>query len=107
MKKVIALIAAGSFALGLPAFAGNPNDSAVASQDEGQAFRMACTVPVRKFDLNDEQKKKMAEIMAEHHKVGCTPASEAKFVEQVKGILTPDQFAKFKKSYEAGPKMKM
>ena len=68
---------------------------------------MACTVPVRTFNLTDEQRKKMAAVMAEHHKEGCTEASEAKFVEQVKGILTPDQFSKFKKSYEAGPKMKM
>jgi len=45
--------------------------------------------------------------MAEHHKTGCTEQSEAKFVEQVKGILTPEQFAKFKEAYESGPKMKM
>ena len=34
--------------------------------------------------------------MTEHHKAGCTEATEAKFMKDAKGILTPEQFAKFK-----------
>ena len=107
MKKITALIAAGWFAVAMPVFAQNSSDSTATRQKESEGFRMACTVPVRNFNLTDEQKKKMAEVMAEHHKTGCTEQSEAKFVEQVKGILTPEQFAKFKEAYESGPKMKM
>jgi len=33
--------------------------------------------------------------MEEHHKAGCTDASEAKYMEAAKGILTPEQYAKF------------
>jgi hypothetical protein len=38
----------------------------------------------------------METAMTEHHKTGCTDASEAKFMKDVEGILTPEQFAKFK-----------
>jgi Spy/CpxP family protein refolding chaperone len=91
----------------MPVFAGNPSGSTTTTQNEREGFKMACTVPIRNYNLTDEQKKKMAQVMAEHHKTGCTEASEAKFVQQVKEILTPDQFAKFQKAYESGPKMKM
>ncbi len=68
---------------------------------------MACTVPFRGLDLSDEQRKKMSAVVAEHHKVGCTEASEAKFLQEAKKTLTPEQYAKFQASYERGPKMKM
>jgi Spy/CpxP family protein refolding chaperone len=38
----------------------------------------------------------METAMTEHHKAGCTEATEAKFMKDVEGILTPEQFAKFK-----------
>ena len=34
--------------------------------------------------------------MTEHAKAGCTKENEEKFMEEAKGVLTPDQFAKFK-----------
>jgi hypothetical protein len=37
----------------------------------------------------------MDKIMAEHHKAGCSEASEAKYMEEAKGVLNKDQFAKF------------
>jgi len=46
--------------------------------------------------FRSDQKTKMETAMAEHHKTGCTDASEAKFMKDVQGILNPEQFAKFK-----------
>ncbi len=105
MKKVTTLIAAACFAV-TPLFATGQGDT-VGQGQEGKEFRMACTVPFRTLNLTDDQRKKMSALMAEHHKEGCTPATETKFFEGAKGILTPEQFAKFKASYEQGPKMKM
>jgi hypothetical protein len=34
--------------------------------------------------------------MEEHHKAGCSEASEANYMKEVEGILTPEQYAKFK-----------
>jgi len=34
--------------------------------------------------------------MTEHHKAGCNEATEAKFMKDAEGILTAEQFAKFK-----------
>jgi Spy/CpxP family protein refolding chaperone len=38
----------------------------------------------------------MDALMAEHHKEGCSKESEAKYMKEAKGILTPEQYAKFK-----------
>ena len=34
--------------------------------------------------------------MAEHHKAGCSPASESAYMKEAEGILNKEQFAKFK-----------
>jgi len=34
--------------------------------------------------------------MAEHMKAGCSEATEAKYMKEAEGILTKEQFAKFK-----------
>jgi len=47
-------------------------------------------------NLTPDQKTKMETAMTEHHKAGCTEATEAKFMKDAQGILTPEQFAKFK-----------
>jgi hypothetical protein len=38
----------------------------------------------------------MDAAMADHMKAGCNEASEAKYTEQAKSILTKEQFTKFK-----------
>ena len=68
---------------------------------------MACTVPTLPLQLTEEQRQKWATAMSEHHRTGCTVASEAKLLASAKEILTPEQFQKFKEKYESGPKMKM
>jgi Spy/CpxP family protein refolding chaperone len=92
MTKLIALVAAGAFAAGTM-FAGEHGDCAKKAGNEG---KMACTASFASLNLTADQKTKMETAMTEHHKAGCTDASEAKFMTDVQGILTPDQFAKFK-----------
>src|SRR5215468_7310690 len=92
MTKIIALVAAGAFAAGTM-FAGEHGDCAKKAGNEG---KMACTASFASLNLTPDQKTKMETAMAEHHKAGCTDATEAKFMKDVEGILTPEQFAKFK-----------
>ena len=92
MNKLIALVAAGAFAAGTM-FAGEHGDCAKKAGDEG---KMACTVSLASLNLTADQKTKMETAMTEHHKAGCTDATEAKYMKEVEGILTPEQFAKFK-----------
>jgi len=92
MTKLIALVAAGAFAAGTM-FAGEHGDCATKAGNEA---KMACMVSFANLNLTADQKTKMEAAMTEHHKTGCTDASEAKFVKDVEGILTPEQFAKFK-----------
>ena len=92
MTKLITLVAAGAFAAGTM-FAGEHGDCAKKAGNEG---KMACTVSFGSLNLTADQKTKMETAMTEHHKAGCTEANEAKYMKEVEGILTPDQFAKFK-----------
>ncbi|MBV9009964.1 MAG: hypothetical protein JO354_12485 [Verrucomicrobia bacterium] len=91
MTKMIALVAAGMFAAGTM-FAGTHGDcTKQASNNE----KMACQVSLANLNLTPEQKTKMEAVKAEHEKEGCSEASEAKYMEQAKGILTKKQYAKF------------
>jgi Spy/CpxP family protein refolding chaperone len=92
MTKLIALLAAGAFAAGTM-FAGEHGDCAKKAGNEG---KMACTASLTSLNLTADQKTKMETAMTEHHKAGCTEGTEAKLMKDVQGILTPDQFAKFK-----------
>ena len=106
MSKILAIMTAGCFALGT-AFASEPSSAGAKVQKDDEAFRMACTVPTLSLELNGEQRQKWATAMSEHHRTGCTIASEAKLLARAKEILTPEQFQKFKEKYQSGPKMKM
>jgi Spy/CpxP family protein refolding chaperone len=92
MTKLIALTAAGLFAASTM-FAGEHGDCATKVGNDG---KMACHVSMASLNLTTEQKTKMEAAMATHHKAGCTEANEAKFMDEAKGILTADQFTKFK-----------
>src|SRR5262249_3984654 len=92
MTKLIALVAAGAFAAGTK-FAGEHWHCTKKAGNEG---KMACTASLATLNLTPDQKTKMETAMAEHHKAGCTDATEAKFMKDAEGILTPEQFAKFK-----------
>jgi Spy/CpxP family protein refolding chaperone len=103
MTKLIALVAAGAFAAGTM-FAGEHGDCAKKAGNEG---KMACTASLATLNLTADQKTKMETAMTEHHKAGCTEATEAKFMKDAEGILTPEQFAKFKTECTKGKKEKV
>jgi Spy/CpxP family protein refolding chaperone len=92
MTKLIALVAAGAFAAGTM-FAGEHGDCAKKAGNDG---KMACMASFASLNLTADQKTKMETLVTEHHKAGCTEANEAKFMKDVEGVLTADQFAKFK-----------
>jgi Spy/CpxP family protein refolding chaperone len=101
MTKLIAVAAAGMLAVGT-AFAGQHGECTKQVENKG---KMACDVSLASLNLTAEQKTKMDAAMAEHHKAGCNAASEAKYEQEAKSVLTKDQFAKFK-AEEKGEKEK-
>jgi Spy/CpxP family protein refolding chaperone len=103
MTKLIALVAAGAFAAGTM-FAGEHGDCAKKAGNEG---KMACTASLATLDLTPDQKTKMETAMTEHHKAGCTAVTETKFMKDAEGILTPEQFAKFKAECNKAKKEKV
>jgi Spy/CpxP family protein refolding chaperone len=92
MTKLIALVAAGLFAAGTM-FAGEHGDC---TKKVGNDQKAACQVSLASLNLTADQKTKMDAAMAEHHKAGCSEASEAKFMKEAEGILTAEQYTKFK-----------
>ena len=92
MTKLIALVTAGLFAAGTM-FAGEHGNC---TKQVGSESKMACTVALASLNLTPDQKTKMDTALAEHQKAGCSEASETKYMETAKGILTPEQYAKFK-----------
>jgi hypothetical protein len=92
MTKIIALLVAGMFATGA-VFAGEHGDC---TKKAGNTGKPACSVALASLNLTSEQQTKMDAAMAEHHKAGCSEASEAAYMKQAETVLTKDQFAKFK-----------
>jgi len=103
MTKLIALVTAGLFAAGV-AFAGE--HGGCTKQVGNKETTMACQVSLANLNLTPEQKTKMDAVMAEHEKAGCSEASEAKYMKEAKGILTKEQYAKFKAECKKGEKEK-
>ena len=98
MTKLIALAVAGVFAVGTMC-AGEHGDCAKKVGNEAKA---ACTVSLASLNLTPDQKTKMEAAMSEHQKAGCSEASEAKYMKEAEGILTPEQYAKFKAECKKG-----
>jgi Spy/CpxP family protein refolding chaperone len=84
-------------------FAGEHGDC---TKQVGNESKMACEVSLASLNLTPDQKTKMDAAMTEHHKAGCTEASEAKYMEAAKSILTPEQYAKFEAKCKKGEKGK-
>jgi hypothetical protein len=100
MTKIIALVAAGLFAAGTM-FAGEHGDC---TKKVGNEAKAACTVSLASLDLTADQKTKMEAAKAEHEKAGCSEASEAKYMKDAKGVLSKEQYAKFKAECKMGDK---
>jgi ribosomal protein L3 len=91
MTKLIALVTAGLFAAGTM-FAGEHGNCTKQVGNE----KAACQVSLASLNLTPDQKTKMDAAMAEHQKAGCTEASETKYMQEAKSILTKEQYVKFK-----------
>ncbi len=91
MTKLIALVAAGLFAAGTMFAGEHGNCTKKVGSD-----KMACAASLASLDLTADQKTKMDTAMAEHHKAGCSKESEQAYMKEAKGILTKEQYAKFK-----------
>jgi hypothetical protein len=103
MTKFIALAVAGVFAA-TTAFAGEHGEC---TKKVGNKENMAaCQVSLASLNLTADQQKKMDGIKAEHEKAGCSEASEAKYMQEAKGVLTKEQYAKFKAECKKGDKDK-
>ena len=74
-------------------FAGEHGDCT--KQVGNKQGKMACAVSLVSLNLTPEQKTKMDAVTAEHAKAGCTEASEAKYMQEAKTILTKERSAKF------------
>src|SRR6266536_3151118 len=98
MTKLVALVAAGVFGGGTM-FAGEHGDCAKKVGNEAKA---ACTVALASLNLTPDQETKMKAAMSEHHKAGCSEASEAKYMKEAEAILTQKQYAKFKAECKKG-----
>jgi Spy/CpxP family protein refolding chaperone len=92
MTKIIAVLAAGLLATG-SLFAGQKGDCNMQAANHG---KMACEISMKNLDLTPAQKSKMGALMAEHQKEGCSKATESKYMKEAKGVLTKEQYAKFK-----------
>src|SRR5881227_1449148 len=102
MTKLIALITVGLFAAGTM-FAGEHGNC---TKQVGSQAKAACQVSLASLNLTPEQKTKMDAAMAEHQKAGCSEASEAKYMQEAKGILTKEQYTKFEAECKKGDKDK-
>jgi len=100
MTKVIALITAGLFAAATM-FAGEHGNC---TKQVGNETKMACEASLASLNLTPDQKTKMDAALEEHHKAGCNEASESKYMESAKSILTPEQYAKFEAQCKKGEK---
>src|ERR1044072_6469852 len=100
MTKLIALVTAGLFSA-RTIFAG---EHGKCTNQDGNEAKMACQLSLASLDLTPEQKTNMDAAMEEHHKAGCSEASEHKYMQEAKGILNKDQFAKFKAECKKGEK---
>src|ERR1700757_5465207 len=92
MTKFIALAVAGMFAAGM-VFAGEHGEC---TKKVGNQAKAACQISLASLNLTPDQKTKMDAAMAEHQKAGCSDASEAKYMETAKSVLTKEQYTKFK-----------
>src|SRR2546421_8814789 len=102
MTKLIAVVTAGLFAAGTM-FAGEHGNC---TKQVGNEAKMPCTVALASLNLTPDQKTKMDSALTEHQKVGCSDASEAKYMQDAKAVLNQEQFAKFKAQCKKGEKEK-
>lgn len=104
MKKFLLVGVAVAFATG-SAFAGNHDACCSKDQMKQVKNEMSC-VSFANLNINAEQKAKLDAAQADCINAGCTKESHARFLEQAKTVLSPEQYAALKKECGSGHKGK-
>jgi hypothetical protein len=92
MVKLIGTAVLAAMLIGSPVFAGGGKACCPKSASNDKAM---CT-DFASLNLTADQKSKLEAWQSECVKAGCTKESRAKFLQQAKGILSADQYAKLK-----------
>lgn len=82
-----------------PVYAGGKNDHSCCASNAANK-QQAC-VNLTSLGITADQKAKLEAWQADCTKAGCTSEARAKFLEQAKGILSADQYAKLKQQCDA------
>ena len=91
-----AVIATAMALMTVSVFAGDkPGDKACCPQGASNSDKKMCA-DLTSLNLTADQKAKIEAWQAECMKSGCTKESRHKFLQQAKGILSAEQFAKLK-----------
>jgi len=77
------------------AFAGEKGEHACCAKGAANKEKAACA-DFASLGVTADQKSKLETWQSECMKAGCTKESRARFLEQAKGILSADQYAKLK-----------
>ncbi len=93
-SKALAFIAAGFFAISSLAFAG---DKACCAKNASNEMKAGCAATFVKLDLTADQRTKVEKLAAECDKGGCNKETMTKMEKGAKGVLSPTQFAAWKK----------
>ena len=97
IKSGLALVSAAMLCAS-PVFAGNKSDHACCAKEAANSGKMCADFA--SLGVSAEQKTKLETWQADCMKAGCTKESRKKFLQQAKGILSADQYAKLKAECE-------
>lgn len=92
MVKLIGTAMLAAMLVASPVFAGGGKACCAKSASNNKEM---CT-DFASLNLTADQKSKLDAWQAECVKAGCTKESRAKFLQQAKGVLSADQYAKLK-----------
>jgi hypothetical protein len=96
MIKTTTAIVAAAMLMTASAFAGDkPGDKSCCAQGASNSEKKICA-DLASLNLTADQKTKIEAWQAECLKDGCTKEGRHKFLQQAKGILSAEQFAKLK-----------
>lgn len=95
-RIVITVVAAVAIAAATVVQAGGgccPGKQANTASAVGPAAKQGCGAFLAKLNLTEDQQAKVAALKEQCDKGGCTAENHAKFMEELKGILTAEQLA--------------
>jgi hypothetical protein len=98
--KTAAIFTAALMLLASPLFAGDKAGHGCCAKNASHSDSMAC-IDYASLNLTADQKSKIEAWQADCTKAGCTKESRHTFLQQAKGILSADQFAKLKEQCKA------